>query len=182
MKTLGQVVEHWAMDPQRVVLAQTSLTKGFLDLWTGTMRRMQGEAAAPVAAPDPSDKRFRDPEWSENPVYDFIKQAYLITSRWAEDLVREADGVDPHTKHKAEFYVRQIASALAPTNFVATNPELMRATLKENGENLVRGMRMLAEDIEAGKGTLKLRQTTSGTFAVGVNLATTPGRSSSATT
>ncbi|MHB2166061.1 PHA/PHB synthase family protein [Alsobacter sp. R-9] len=176
VKTLGQVVEHWAMDPQRVVLAQTSLTKGFLDLWTGTMRRMQGEASAPVAAPDPSDKRFRDPEWSENPVYDFIKQAYLITTRWAEDLVREADGVDPHTKHKAEFYVRQIASALAPTNFVATNPELMRATLKENGENLVRGMKMLAEDIEAGKGTLKLRQTTSGTFEVGVNLATTPGK------
>ncbi len=176
VKTLGQVVEHWAMDPQRVVLAQTSLTKGFLDLWTGTMRRMQGEPTAPVAAPDPSDKRFRDPEWSDNPVYDFIKQAYLITTRWAEDLVREAEGVDPHTKHKAEFYVRQIASALAPTNFVATNPELMRATLKENGENLVRGMKMLAEDIEAGKGTLKLRQTTAGTFAVGVNLATTPGK------
>ena len=176
VKTLGQVVEHWAMDPQRVVLAQTSLTKGFLDLWTGTMRRLQGEPTAPVAAPDPADKRFRDPEWSDNPVYDFIKQAYLITTRWAEDLVREADGVDPHTKHKAEFYVRQIASALAPTNFVATNPELMRATIKENGENLVRGMKMLAEDIEAGKGTLKLRQTTSGTFEVGRNLATTPGK------
>ena len=176
VKTIGQVVEHWAMDPQRVVLAQTSLTKGFLDLWTGTMRRLQGEATAPVATPDPADKRFRDPEWSDNPVYDFIKQAYLITTRWAEDLVREANGVDPHTKHKAEFYVRQIASALAPTNFVATNPELMRATLKENGENLVRGMKMLAEDIEAGKGTLKLRQTTAGTFEVGVNLATTPGK------
>ncbi|WP_406857943.1 class I poly(R)-hydroxyalkanoic acid synthase [Alsobacter sp. KACC 23698] len=176
VKTLGQVAEHWAMDPQRVIIAQTSLTKGFMDLWTGSMRRLQGENVPAVAEPDPSDKRFRDPEWSENPVFDFIKQAYLITSRWAEDLVKQADGVDPHTKHKAEFYIRQIASALAPTNFVATNPELIRETLKENGENLVRGMKMLAEDIEAGRGTLKLRQTTSGTFEVGHNMATTPGK------
>jgi polyhydroxyalkanoate synthase len=176
VKTLGQIVEHWAMDPQRVVMAQTSLTKGFLDLWTGTLRKMQGEDAPPVAEPEPSDRRFRDPEWSSNPVFDFIKQAYLLTSRWAEELVKEADGVDPHTKHKAEFYIRQIASALSPTNFVPTNPELLRETLKQNGENLVRGMKMLAEDIEAGKGTLKLRQTTSGNFQVGVNMATTPGK------
>ncbi len=175
VKTLGNVVEHWAMDPQRVVMAQASLTKGFLDLWATTLRRMQGEAVAPVAEPDPSDRRFRDPDWSENPVYDFIKQAYLITSRWAEEVVKDADGVDPHVRHKAEFYVRQIASALAPSNFVVTNPELMRETIRENGENLVRGMKMLAEDIEAGQGTLKLRQT-SGQFAVGRDLAVTPGK------
>ena len=176
VKTFGQIAEHWAADPQRLIMAQTSLTKGFLDLWAGSMKRIQGEPVPPVAEPDPGDKRFKDPEWSENPVFDFIKQAYLITSRWAEDLVKQSDGLDPHTKHKAEFYVRQISSALAPTNFVATNPELIRETLKENGENLVRGMKMLAEDIEAGKGTLKLRQTTSGNFAVGVNMATTPGK------
>ncbi|MCP8939136.1 class I poly(R)-hydroxyalkanoic acid synthase [Alsobacter sp. SYSU M60028] len=176
VKTLGQVVERWAMDPHRVVLAQASLTKGFMELWTNSMKRMQGEEAQAVAEPDAGDRRFRDPEWSENPIFDFIKQAYLITSRWAEDVVKSADGVDAHTKHKAEFYVRQILSALAPTNFVATNPELLRETVSQNGENLVRGMKMLAEDIEAGKGKLKLRQTTSGNFAVGVNMATTPGK------
>jgi polyhydroxyalkanoate synthase len=176
VKTLGQVVEHWAMDPQRVVMSQTTLTRGFMDLWTTTMRRLNGEDAPPVAAPEPSDKRFRDPDWTANPVFDFIKQAYLLTSRWAEHLVQEADGVDAHTKHKAEFYVRQLASALAPTNFVATNPELLRTTFKQNGENLVRGMKMLAEDIEAGKGTLKLRQSSDGSFAVGQNMATTPGK------
>jgi polyhydroxyalkanoate synthase len=176
VKTLGQIAEHWASDPQRLVLAQTSLTKGFLELWAGTMRRMQGEDVAPVAAPEASDKRFRDPEWEQNPVYDFIKQAYLITSRWAEGLVDQAQGLDEHTKHKAQFYVRQLASALAPTNFVATNPELLRETVRQNGENLVRGMKMLAEDIEAGKGKLKLRQTTPGNFRVGENLAATPGK------
>jgi polyhydroxyalkanoate synthase subunit PhaC len=176
VKTLGHVVERWAMDPQKVVMAQTTLTKDFLNLWSGTMRRLHGEDAPPTAEPEPSDKRFRDPEWSTNPVFDFIKQAYLITSRWADDLVRNAEGVDAHTRHKAEFYVRQLSSALAPTNFVVTNPELLRETLKQNGENLVRGMKMLAEDIEAGRGKLKLRQSSPGTFEVGKDLANTPGK------
>ncbi len=176
VKTLGAVAEHWVQDPQKLVLAQTSLTKGFLDLWTGTLKRMNGEDAPPVAEPERSDKRFKDQEWSDNPVFDFIKQAYLITSRWAEDLVEHTDGIDEHTRHKAQFYVRQLSSALAPTNFVATNPELLRETFKQKGDNLVRGMKMLAEDIEAGKGTLKLRQSDSSKFAVGVNIATSPGK------
>jgi polyhydroxyalkanoate synthase subunit PhaC len=176
IKSIGQIAEHWVADPQRLVLAQTTLTKGFFDLWAGTMRKMQGEETPPVASPDPSDKRFRDPEWQENPVYDFIKQAYLLTTRWAEHLVADADGIDEHTRQKAGFYVRQLASALAPSNFVATNPELLRETVRQNGENLVRGMKMLAEDIEAGNGTLKLRQSMPGSFSVGENLATTPGK------
>jgi len=176
MKTLGQVVENIASDPQRLVMAQTALTKGFLDLWANNLRRTQGETVTPIAEPDATDKRFRDPEWTENPVFDFVKQAYLITTRWADDLVQQADHVDEHTKHKAQFYVRQLASALSPTNFVATNPELLRTTLEQNGENLVRGMHMMVEDIKAGKGTLKLRQTEPGDFKVGVNLATTPGK------
>ena len=176
VKTLGQVAETIASDPQRLVMAQTSLTKGFLELWANNLKKMQGEAVEPLEKPDPSDKRFRDPEWSENPVFDFVKQAYLLTTRWADNLVQEADDIDPHTKHKAQFYVRQLASALSPTNFVATNPELLRTTLEQNGENLVRGMKMMVEDIKAGKGQLKLRQTEPGDFQVGVNLANTPGK------
>ncbi len=114
-------------------------------------KRMAGEAAAPVVAPDPRDKRFADPEWSSNQFYDFLKQAYLLTTQWADQLVRNAD-LDQHTRQKAEFYVRQIGNAISPSNFVLTNPELMRDTLSENAENLVRGMHMLAEDIEAGHG------------------------------
>jgi polyhydroxyalkanoate synthase len=175
-KTFGVVIEQLVNDPQRFVMAQTTLTRDFVNLWAGTVKRMQGEEAPPAIIPDPTDRRFKDPEWSSNPMFDFIKQAYLITTRWAEDVVAHTEGVDDHTRHKAEFYLRQVASALAPTNFVATNPELIRETLKSNGENLVRGMKMLAEDIEAGKGTLKLRQSDSSKFEVGVNLATTPGK------
>ena len=111
VKTLGQVAEYWLVDPQKAIEAQTRLGSTFLDLWSTTLKRMQGEAAAPVAAPDPKDSRFKDPEWSQNPVFDFLKQAYLITSRWAETLVHEAEGLDEHTRHKAEFYVRQLSSA-----------------------------------------------------------------------
>ena len=176
VKTLGQVVEQIAADPQRLVVAQTSLTIGFLDLWSRTLKRYQGENVPPAATPDATDKRFLDPDWSTNPMFDFVKQAYLITSRWAENLVDTAENLDSHTRHKAQFYVKQLSSALAPTNFVATNPDLLRTTLAENGENLVRGMKMMVEDIKAGKGTLKLRQSETGTFDVGVNLATTPGK------
>src|SRR5262249_14420738 len=115
-------------------------------------------------------------EWSTNPFFDFLKQAYLLTARWADHLVKDAAGLDAHTRHKAEFYVRQIASAVSPSNFVFTNPELLRATLTSNAENLVRGLHMLAEDIEAGRGTLKIRQSDTAQFEVGRNLAVTPGK------
>src|SRR3954454_3818718 len=176
VKTLGQVAEYWLLHPQKAIEAQPRLGSTFLDLWSTTLKRMQGEAAAPVAAPDPKDSRFKDPEWSQNPVFDFLKQAYLITSRWAETLVKEAEGLDEHPRHKAEFYVRQLSSALSPSNFLATNPELIRTTIQENGANLVRGMKMLAEDIEAGKGELKMRQSDPERFEVGVNMANTPGK------
>ena len=110
-----------------------------------------------MAEPDPRDKRFADPEWSSNQFFDFLKQAYLLTTQWADRLVKNAD-LDEHTRHKAEFYVKQIGNAISPSNFVLTNPEVMRETLASNAENLVRGMHMLAEDIEAGHGNLKIRQ------------------------
>ena len=176
VKTLANVAEHWLSDPQRVLRAQTELMHGYLDLWERTLRRFGGEEVEPVTEPEPSDRRFKAPEWSEHPLFDFYKQVYLLTSRWAENLVARTDDLDDHTRHKALFYVRQLSAAMAPTNFIATNPELLRETLESNAENLVRGMRMLAEDIEAGHGELKIRQSDNTRFGVGVNLAMTPGK------
>ncbi len=176
VKSIGQVVEYWLADPQRALELQHTLGRAYLDLWGSAVKRMAGEEAAPVAAPDPKDKRFADPEWSSNQFFDFLKQVYLLTSQFAERLVREAETVDPHTRHKAAFYIKQIANAIAPSNFVLTNPELLRETLASNGENLVRGMHMLAEDIEAGHGDLKIRQSDPNVFALGRNLALTPGK------
>jgi polyhydroxyalkanoate synthase subunit PhaC len=176
VKTLAKVGEYWTREPQRYVEAQGRLMTGYMDLWSRSLKRMMGEPAEPAAVPDPGDKRFKDPDWDENAFYDFLKQFYLISSRWAQGLVDDADELDSHTRHKADFYTRQITAALSPSNFVLTNPELLRETLASNGENLVRGLKMLAEDIEAGGGDLKIRQSDLGKFKVGENLALTPGK------
>ena len=176
VKTLGRVAERWVNDPSKIIEAQASLTGDFMNLWSAALKRAGGEEVAPVAEPDKRDGRFKDPDWTNHPTFDFIKQAYLIGSRWAETMVDKADDLDPHTREKARFYIKQIAGALSPTNFVATNPELLRETMQQNGENLVRGMKMYAEDVEAGGGELKIRQSDAGTFEVGVNIATTPGK------
>jgi polyhydroxyalkanoate synthase subunit PhaC len=176
VKTLGQVAQYWLAEPNRAIELQTSLGKAYLDLWETAVKRMTGIEAKPVVQPDAKDRRFTDPEWSSNQFFDFLKQAYLISSNWADHLVENAKELDPHTKQKAEFYVKQIANAIAPSNFVLTNPELLRETLGSSGENLVRGMHMLAEDIEAGGGDLKIRQSNPDMFEVGRNLAITPGK------
>jgi polyhydroxyalkanoate synthase len=176
VKSVGRVAEYWMSDPHRAHELQTSLGRAYLDLWAAAVKRMAGEQTEPVAAPDPRDKRFADPEWSQNQFFDFLKQAYLLTVQWADRLVKDATGVDEQTRKKAEFYVKQIANAISPSNFVLTNPELLRETLSSNAENLVRGMQMLSEDIKAGHGTLKIRQSDHSAFDVGRNLALTPGK------
>src|ERR1700758_258306 len=176
IKTLTAVAEYWVSDNERSSDIQTRIAKGYLDLWGSAARRLAGQEAMPAIAPSPRDKRFKDPEWKSNQFFDFVVQLYLLTTQWAHDLVRNAEGLDPHTRKKAAFYVQQITNALAPSNFVLTNPEVLRETLASSGTNLARGMQMLAEDIEAGKGTLKIRQSDPANLVVGVTTATTPGK------
>src|SRR3954471_1161884 len=176
IKTFSKVAEYWLSDNQRATDLQTKLGKAYLDLWGQAARRMAGEGAKPAIEPSPRDKRFKDPEWKSNQFFDFVLQLYLLTTQWAQELVKNADGLDPHTRKKAEFYVQQITNAIAPSNFVLTNPEVLRETLASNGDNLVRGMKMLTEDIEAGRGNLRIRQSDPSNLVVGVNMATTPGK------
>ncbi len=176
MRTLTKVGEYWMSEPERAAQAQNRLVTGYLGLWASSLKRMMGEPTEPTAEPDARDKRFTDPEWRSNQFFDFIKQFYLITSRWAEAMAEEAQSLDPHTRQKAIFYVRQVASALAPSNFALTNPEILRQTLTSDGDNLVRGLHMLAEDLKAGHGALEIRQSDTSAFKLGENLATTPGK------
>jgi len=177
VKTFSKLTEYWLSDPSRALEAQTRLFAGYMNIWSDAIQRMNsGEQIKESVQPEHGDKRFQDPEWSQNAFFAFLKQTYLMTSRWAADLVEQADGLDEHTRHKARFYVKQVTNAISPSNFILTSPELFRETVASNGENLVRGMKMLAEDLEAGKGDLKLRQVDSSQFEVGRNLATTPGK------
>ncbi|MES2906746.1 MAG: class I poly(R)-hydroxyalkanoic acid synthase, partial [Pseudomonadota bacterium] len=172
--TLTKVAESWLSDPQRAVALQSQLWKNYIGVWGDAFRRMMGDASGELE-PKTDDKRFQSPDWSRNIFFDFCKQLYLTTTDWAAKAVEQSEGLDPHTREKARFYVQQISAALSPSNFLLTNPELLQETFSSNAENLVRGMHMMAEDIRNGKGDLKLRQTDADHFALGRNIAMTRG-------
>ncbi len=173
--SIGRIVEHWMSDPTRFAQAQTAITVPFLQLWGHTYKRLNGERVDPVV-PLAKDKRFAAPEWSQLPIYEFLRQAHAIGASWADQLVDQSTDVDPRTRARAKFHLRQVASALSPANFIATNPELMKQTFETNGDNLVRGAKLFAEDLTAGRGSLRIRQTDSSKFELGVNVAVTPGK------
>jgi polyhydroxyalkanoate synthase subunit PhaC len=175
-KSLGEVARHWVAEPGKFVAAQNELFRSYADLWGRSFRRMLGEEVEPVVVPEPGDNRFKDPDWSNGQFFDFWKQAYLITSRWAEDLTRNTEGVDEKTRKKALFYLNQMLAAVSPSNFPLTNPEVLRTTLATNAENLVRGMTQFVTDLEQSKDLLRISQTDLSAFQVGQNLAVTPGK------
>ena len=166
-------------DPRRLVEAQVSLWQDYAKLWENTARRMageDGEDVEPAAAPEPGDRRFKDDAWAENPLYDHIKQSYLLASKFVLSTVRETQGLDAHTAQQVDFYTRQFIDALAPTNFAMTNPEVARRTVETGGENLVQGLSNMLEDLERGQGRLRIRMTDLEKFKLGENVAVTPGK------
>ena len=174
--TLADIARLWLADPAKLAEAQGTLMSSYIDLWNASIRRMLGEKVEPVVEPEPSDNRFKDPEWSSNPFFDFWKQAYLVTTHWAEDVLQQTEGLDEPSRRKAEFYLRQLSSALSPSNFPLTNPEVVRETFATNAKNLVQGMSHLVRDMEKSGDLLKISQTDTEAFEVGKNIATTPGK------
>ena len=162
--------------PQHFVEAQIGFWNDYMLLWQNTARRMMGEKAPEVIEPDPKDKRFKDEAWKENEVFDFIKQSYLLSARFVNDVVSEVDDLPEHTKQKVDFYSRQFVDAMSPSNFVLTNPEVLRKTAESGGENLVRGLNNLLADLERGKGQLRISMTDPEKFKLGENIAVSPGR------
>ncbi len=175
-KTLGAVAKSYMANPQKLMQAQMQLWSGYTQLWQNAWRRALGEPAAAVAEPIRGDKRFKDKDWQDHAVFDFVKQFYLLSARWAQDLVAKAEGLDDHTRLKARFYVEQIANALSPSNFALTNPEVLRTTLATNGANLIEGLKNLEADLRTPDGRLRIRQTDTAAFEIGRNLAMTPGK------
>ncbi len=159
-------------------MAQVSMNMYFdyLRLWQSSWLRMMGQAAPPVAAPAKGDNRFRDDEWQNNFVFDYIKQSYLIAARHIHDTVSKVDGLDPDAKKKVDFFTRQYVDALSPSNFALTNPQVLRETVSTGGTNLVKGLKNLLEDLDEGDGQLRIKMTDASAFKVGQNVATTPGK------
>lgn len=163
-------------NPDKLRAAQARLSEDYAKLWEATQAATKGEKRAPLAEPAKHDRRFKDDEWSENPLFDAIKQYYLLTTRWLEAIVQEVEGLDPKTRQKAEFYTRQFISAMAPTNFVATNPVVLRTARKTEGESLRKGFSNMLDDTERGKGKLRISLTDPEGFTPGENIAATPGK------
>ena len=163
-------------NPMTLVETQAEFWQDYLTLWQRTTQRMLGFATEPVIEPAKDDRRFRHEQWSENSVFDFIKQSYLLSARCLHAAVRGADGLDDTTRRKLEFHTRQLVDALSPSNFAHTNPEVVAATMESGGGNLVKGLENLLDDLERGKGELKVSMTDRDAFEIGRNIATTPGK------
>ncbi len=163
-------------DPGRLVQAQLGFWQDYLTLWQNTARRIMGEQAQPVIAEDPRDRRFKDDAWRENEVFDFIRQSYLLSARFFQNVVAGTEGLDQKTAQKVDFYTRQFVDAMSPSNFLMTNPEVLRKTAETGGENLLKGLSHLLADLERGKGQLRIRMTDDSKFKVGENIAVTPGK------
>ncbi len=164
-------------DPSRLVQAQLSLWQDYMTLWQRTAQRfLGGQAEPPLVEPAPEDRRFRDESWSNNALFDYVKQSYLLSARWLQGVVKNVEGLDESTARKVDFYTRQFVDAIAPSNFVMTNPEVLRATIESRGENLVNGLKNLLDDLERGKGRLAISMTDMTAFKIGENVAATPGK------
>ena len=163
-------------DPSRLVQAQLSLWSDYMTLWQRTAQRFLGGNAEPMIAPPKGDRRFRDAAWNDNTLFDFIKQSYLLSARWIQRTVSDVEGIDERTARKVDFYTRQFVDAMAPSNFLLTNPEVLRATIESRGENLLNGLKNLLDDLERGKGRLQIRMTDMAAFRIGENIAVTPGK------
>src|SRR6476660_7077651 len=175
-KAFMELAAKMLTNPARLAEGQMSLWRDYMSLWQSSMLRMMGAPAMPVAEPAKGDKRFKDADWHEHFLFDYVKQSYLITARWLHEQVGSFEGMSETAKKKVDFFTRQYIDALAPSNFALTNPEVFRETVASGGQNLVRGLNNLLDDIERGNGQLRISMSDSKAFELGVNIATTPGK------
>ena len=175
-KAFMELAANMLANPARLAEAQLNLWWDYMSLWQSSVLKMLGAPAEPVAEPAKGDKRFKHEAWQEHFLFDYVKQSYLITARWLHDQVASVEGLPENTRKKVDFFTRQYIDAMAPSNFALTNPEVFRETVATGGQNLVRGLNNLLDDIERGNGQLRISMTDTKAFELGVNIATTPGQ------
>ena len=170
-----ELMSQMAADPASVARAQVELFNNSMAVWQRTAERMMG-GRGPEASPGKSDKRFKHADWTENAMFSFIKESYLVAAKSILSSVRGVRGLDPDAAKKADFYTRQFVDAISPSNFMATNPEVIGKTLETGGQNLLHGLENLLADLERGDGRLAISMTDNQAFELGRNVATTPGK------
>ena len=163
-------------NPYKLAQAQMNLVWDYFSLWQHSMMRFSGMQGAPIAAPAKGDNRFKDAQWEEHFLFDFMKQSYLISARHIHDAVSKVEGIPENSRKKVNFFTRQFIDALSPSNFALTNPEVLRETVKSHGQNLLNGFNNLLRDIEEGDGQLRVKMTDPTAFEIGRNVGTAPGK------
>lgn len=176
-KAFYEMTANLLADPAKFAEMQMKLWQDYMSLWQNSMLQFFGQHAQPVIEPAKGDRRFKHDDWQNNFLYDYIKQSYLIAAKHMHQTVGGVQGLDEQTAKKVDFYTRQYIDALSPSNFVLTNPEVLRETVASGGQNLVKGLNHLLEDLESGGGKqLRVKMTDPDAFQVGGNLAVTPGK------
>ncbi|EAR20241.1 class I poly(R)-hydroxyalkanoic acid synthase [Nitrococcus mobilis] len=163
-------------DPMQLAQRQLAFWQDYTLLMQRSTLRMMGFDIEPMIRPHEKDKRFKHESWESNLLFDFIKQSYLLTADYLHHTVKNIEGLDDKTEKKIDFYTRQFINAMSPSNFLATNPEILSKTIESRGQNLLKGLNNLLEDLERGGGALKIRMTDPDAFELGRDLALTPGK------
>ncbi len=175
-KVFMELASKMMANPYKLAESQMNLWWDYMSLWQNSMMRMMGQQTRPVVEPAKNDKRFKHEDWQEHFLFDYVKQSYLIAARWLHNSVASVEGMDEESAKRVNFFTRQYIDALAPSNFALTNPEVFKETIASGGQNLVKGLHNLLDDIERGQGQLKISMTDPKAFQLGVNIATTPGK------
>ena len=175
-KAFMDLYARMAADPARLASFSMNLWLDQMRLWQSSWLKLMGLDSGPVAEPEKGDSRFKDEDWSKNFMFDLIKQSYLISARHIRQGVADVDGLSPESEKKVAFFTRQYVDALSPSNFLMTNPQVLRETVSSGGQNLVRGLNNLLSDLEKGGGKLRISMTDENAFQLGRNVATTPGK------
>ena len=164
MPALTKLAQDTIDHPQKLAEATLDYWTRQADLWTGIVQKSLGGKdlgpdLGPDLTPEKGDKRFKHEAWDQNPVFDYLKQSYLLTGDWLKQRLADAEGLSPAERRKLEFLTRNLIEAIAPTNYAATNPEVLQATLDEGGDNPLRGLDTPRPHLELAKGRPRDRPT-----------------------
>ncbi|MCK5284409.1 MAG: class I poly(R)-hydroxyalkanoic acid synthase [Alphaproteobacteria bacterium] len=174
-KSYVEFMEEICSDPNKLWEMQTDYWQKWSEILQQTTRKAIGEKSDDIITPSKGDRRFKSEEWQENAIFDFIKQSYLLTCNWMKDSVYNSQGLSKEQKEKLALHTRIFTNAMSPTNFIMTNPEVLKETINTGGENLINGLQNLVDDLKRGQGKLKISMTNYKAFELGKNIATTPG-------
>ncbi len=172
----SEMLSSVALNPEKYLQMQFDFYTQYMELLSNTTARMMGENIEPIYPTKKNDKRFKDEAWNENAIFDFIRQSYFLTSKYLEKSVSDVDNIDKETSEKLSFYTKQYVDAMSPTNFFATNPEVLKETIKSNGKNLLKGLENLLKDLKDGNGQLKIKMADKDAFKIGKDIAATKGK------